>query len=279
MEADRADMKSRLKEVYNYNTYDIEESKSPNVNTTAPYSHEQHQAFVSKFSYYMKDTLNAMDTRLSNLRTWYAGEVANRIEQTDDQHDDLQEAVFDNEEAAEKALGRLAEQLLESYADTQDAEFDVLQDAREAAEAAAQSQAEGLKKDIIYAIHVIRYSGGRDLGSYGFGNAASSYYGKGQSLTGYDDLDLFRLDNAFGYAQAANPNGYSNDNDDHHVALHEMLEGAKNGFDDMIQACRDDFAGLVDDENSEAKNRRDQVNADLAAASQAAADSLWNLTA
>lgn len=50
-------------------------------------------------------------------------------------------------------------------------------------------------------MHVIRYAGGRDLGSYGFGQAASSYYGKGQNLTGIDDLDLFRVKNAYGYAQ------------------------------------------------------------------------------
>ena len=37
----------------------------------------------------------------------------------------------------------------------------MLRDSRDAAEAAAYSNAEGFKKDIIYAMHVIRYAGGQ----------------------------------------------------------------------------------------------------------------------
>lgn len=69
-----------------------------------------------------------------------------------------------------------------------------------------RSKALGLKKDIIYAMHVIRYAGGKDLGSFGFGQGASSFHGKGNSLTGIDELDLWRAPTRLGYAQVQDGN-------------------------------------------------------------------------
>ena len=136
---------------------------------------------------------------------------------------------------------------------------------RAAAEASAQSKAEGLKKDVIYAMHVIRYAGGKDLGAFGFGNAASSYYGKGNSLTGIDELDMFRKPNKHNYAQVADAKKPQkiNKDDEHHANLNKMLEDAKTGFDIMIQACRDDFAAAAQIEKDESRNRMYQVNGDV----------------
>ena len=39
-----------------------------------------------------------------------------------------------------------------------------------------------------------------------------------------------------------------------------MLADAKNGFDVMIEACKEDFADLVAEEKSESMARKDQVN-------------------
>lgn len=50
-------------------------------------------------------------------------------------------------------------------------------------------------------MHVLRYAGGKDLGGYSFGHYASSYYGKGNALTGIDELDEYRHENSFDYAQ------------------------------------------------------------------------------
>ena len=97
----------------------------------------------------------------------------------------------------------MAEDLLEQYSETQDEEASLLADARAAAEAIATSEAERLKKEIIYAMHVIRYAGGKDKGQFGFGLGASGFYGKGNGLTGIDELDLWRTPNGSGYAQVS----------------------------------------------------------------------------
>lgn len=53
-----------------------------------------------------------------------------------------------------------------------------------------------------------------------------------------------------------------------------MLVDAKQGFDDMLVACREDFAELVAIEKEESNNSRAQVVADVGAASDAALTAL-----
>lgn len=142
----------------------------------------------------------------------------------------------------------------------------MLQDARDADQAAASSEAESLRKQVIYAMHVLRYAGGRDSGSFGFGVHASSYYGKGNSLTGVDTLDNFRLQNAYGYAQVADvgaPILKLNDDAENRDRQEVSLLDAKYGFDAMIQACRDSFAGRTADEQDASQAAMEQLYADL----------------
>jgi predicted DNA-binding protein YlxM (UPF0122 family) len=133
--------------------------------------------------------------------------------------------LLDQREASEKSLSRFSDVLINRYSDTQSDELVLLQDARAAAEAAAQSKAEELKKDVIYSMHVLRYAGGKDLGGYSFGNFASSYYGKGNHLTGIQELDLYRVENKYGYAQVADPDAHAHD-------IHAEHEGGQNGISD-----------------------------------------------
>ena len=51
-----------------------------------------------------------------------------------------------------------------------------------------------------------------------------------------------------------------------------MLFDAKTGFDDMIQACKDDFSELVQAEKDESENRRQQVSIALSNAADAHLD-------
>ena len=100
-------------------------------------------------------------------------------------------------------------------------------------------------------MHIIRYAGGRDSGQFGFGEAASSYYGLGNSLTGIDTLDLFRLPNAHGYAQVSDsgaPIRKVNDDPVNRSRREESLIGACEAFDAMIQACSDRFGSRTADE-------------------------------
>ena len=245
MNTDRAEMKAALKEVYNYNNYDLDEAKNYS-GAEAPYKLDQHRAFLSKLAYFMKDQLRKLDARLANMRVDYAAQVATHAETAMDLVEDLQWAVQDQRDFAEKDLARLASDLLETYGETTDTEYALLQDSRAAAEAGMATGFEASRKNVIYAIHVLRYAGGEDLGAFGFGNFASSYYGKGNSLTGIDELDSFRLPNSHGYAQVADePKGHINNDDSQTAKLEILLGEAKAEFDAMLQACRDEFGALV----------------------------------
>ena len=278
MEEARQEMKKRLQEIYNYNSYDWDASQQQDT-PISPYSHEQHQAFVTKFAFFLKDLLHQYDAAVGNMQTATTAKAAGYTEESLDQAEDLKRLVQDRADAAHKRVGRLAKDLLSAYAETQDAELALLRDARAAAESAAYSAGEGFKKDIIYSMHVLRYAGGEDKGGIGFGHFASSYHGKGNALTGIDELDLYRLPTDFGYAQIAaqaeepTPSyGLQGPAEEGHAGadLVQMLVDAKQGFDDMIVACREDFADLVATEKLESANRRAQVNADVAEAADAA---------
>jgi hypothetical protein len=82
----------------------------------------------------------------------------------------------------------------------QDMELELLKDNRVALEAKTAGNIEQTRRDVIYAMHVIRYGGGTDSLNTGFGLGASSYLGLGNSLTGVDELDNFRLPNPHNYA-------------------------------------------------------------------------------
>lgn len=111
--------------------------------------------------------------------------------------------IYDLRTDSTKLCERKAAAILEAYEKHQVEELAALQDNRAATEAAANAAANQAKLDVIYSMHVLRYAGGRDLGSFGFGSGASSYYGKGNHLTGIDELDLYRESNSYGYAQVA----------------------------------------------------------------------------
>merc|ERR1712060_866596 len=65
--------------------------------------------------------------------------------------------------------------------------------------------------------------------------------------------------------------------DHHHDKLEQMLADARQGFADMIQACRDDFQALVDIDELEADDRKAEVDRVLGDAVDAAADTQHDL--
>jgi hypothetical protein len=230
----------------------------------------------------MKDFLAERDARLEALRNEYAGEVQSRWEAAIEQNEDLQRRVTDEHDASNKANERYADNLLENYGEIQTNELSLLRDARAACEAAAVSRAEELRKQIIYAMHIMRYAGGRDSGSYGFGIFGSSFYGKGNSLTGIDNLDNYRLENAHGYAQTQDigaPVLKLNNDETNRERQEESFDEARYAFDTMIQNSRDYFADYVATDKAESQAREEQVNADLFYATDASERSLANTSA
>ena len=184
-------------------------------------------------------------------------------------NEDAQRAVTDDAEKSWKRDERAADTLLEDYAGYNADLLAQLQEQRAIDEAAAGTRAEEERLNIIYAMHVLRYAGGRDSGSFGFGNYASSYYGKGNSLTGIDTLDNYRLPSTYGYAQVGEvgaPILKLNDDGENRDRQEASLKDAQSGFDAMVQACRDSFGGRTADEQAAADAARQQVDADLAAA-------------
>merc|ERR1712151_622707 len=158
----------------------------------------------------------------------------------------------------------------------------MLQDWRDAEEAGASSEAERLRKQVIYAMHIIRYAGGRDSGSFGFGSAPSSYYGKGNSLTGIAALDDYRLPNAHGYAQVAEvgaPILKLNNDAENRSRQEEALVAACEEFDAMVQACRDRMADRVAQEKADSDAARQQLNDNMAYATSSSEGALAALIA
>jgi len=152
-----------------------------------------------------------------------------------------------------------------------ESEFLLLQDARAAAEEGMRLGLESARKNVIYNMHILRYAGGRDLGSFGFGFYPSSFYGKGNSLTGVDTLDLFRLPNTHGYAQVeSGPKGHINSDDEQTAKAEAALAAAKEEFAAMIAACRADFGAIVADEKAASTAEMDRLNTAVADASEAA---------
>jgi hypothetical protein len=259
MQACRELMALRLKEIYSYNSYDLGAIEAKGDNIAAPYSHEQHVNFIQKFAYYQRDSLRGFDGRNKDFVTGNAVKVAALTEESLDEVEAMELVIGDRNDDHQKAVGRAADAMLEAYDELQVEELAALRDNRAATEASADAAAEQAKLGVIYAMHVLQYAGGKDRGNFGFGLGASSFYGKGNGLTGVDELDLYREGNYHGYAQVKDITS----DDVHHADLVASLEGAKQDFDDAMQACIDDFTAHAEAEHQQAADTRDQLINDL----------------
>ena len=124
--------------------------------------------------------------------------------------------------------------LLQEFAEAQ---LGLLQEERAAGEASVASSIEELRKLAIYSLHVMRYGGGYDAQQTGFGEGASSYYGRGNALTGVDELDNFRLPNPHGYAQVA---------DVHSDELEDQLQFARDAVAEVVSNARAEGRDIAD---------------------------------
>ena len=80
MEEDKAEMKRLLKEVYNYNTHDLDAAATAD-GSAAPWSDEQHLGFMSKLHYWSKEILSGKDALLANKRDEYAARREGLVEE------------------------------------------------------------------------------------------------------------------------------------------------------------------------------------------------------
>merc|ERR1712051_1111726 len=79
MAEDRAEMKRLLKEIYNYNTHDLDATATADGDA-APWSVEQHNGFLSKLHYWSKAQLSGKDAMLADMRQLYATTTAGMLD-------------------------------------------------------------------------------------------------------------------------------------------------------------------------------------------------------
>ena len=248
MAHDRAEMKRLLKEIYNYNTHDLDATASA-TGDAAPWSVEQHNGFMSKLHYWSKAQLAGKDAMLANMRDEYAATAAGMMEQVAAERLASDRRVTDLREANSTALDRLGQDEVNAFDALMDAELGLLQDARAQLEARVAAEVEAVRKNVIYSMHVLRYGGGYDVMQTGFGKGASSFHSVGNYLTGVAELDDFRLGNPHGYAQVSDK---QNSQDDHSDKLEAMLLSSIAEFDAIIAGARAEFAARVAQDQADA---------------------------
>ena len=241
MAEDRAEMKRLLKEIYNYNTHDLDATATATGNA-APWSVEQHNGFMAKLHYWSKAQLNGKAAMLQNMRDEYAATEANMMDQVLAEKLASDRRIEDLRLASQTALERLGQDSVSDFQNYTEAELGMLQDFRAALEAETAGKVEAVRKNVIYAMHVLRYAGGYDVEQTGFGKGASSFHTVGNYLTGVAELDDFRLPNRDAYAQVADK---INSNDDHHVKLEEMLMDSVASVNDIIDGARAEMSERV----------------------------------
>jgi len=228
MNEDRAEMKRLLKEIYNYNTHDLDATAAAD-GSAAPWSVEQHNGFMAKLHYWSREQLAGKAAALASYRDEYAAAAASAVDQAEGQLLNANRQVEDQRDAAEVAITRMVEDQLAQLSAFEEMELGLAKDARANLEALVASQVEGFRKQVIYSLHVLRFAGGYDVEQTGFGVGASSYYGNGNALTGVDELDNFRLGNPHGYAQVA---------DKHSDDLEVALDAARDGVAQVVADAR-----------------------------------------
>ena len=111
MDADRAEMKRLLKEIYNYNTHDLDAAAASD-GSAAPWSVEQHNGFMAKLHYWSREQLSGKAAALASYRDEYAAAAASAVDQAEGQLLNANRQVEDQRDAAEVAITRMVEDQL-----------------------------------------------------------------------------------------------------------------------------------------------------------------------
>ena len=114
MEEDKAEMKRLLKEIYNYNTHDLDATATA-TGDAAPWSAEQHNGFMSKLHYWSKAQLAGKDAMLANMRDEYASLERSMLEKAAIERLGSDRKIEDFRDAATTALTRLSEDTINAF--------------------------------------------------------------------------------------------------------------------------------------------------------------------
>lgn len=235
--------------------------------------------------------------------------VSNGVDHQEEKIKELTNALNDLIASAEAGCTRHAEEYLDNLEEVASTELGLLDDAKAATEAVIDSTEDDTQEDVIYIKHVLANArpgstapngdvvpGGNGNGNggnggipagnggadpfAGFGLAPSSFFGKGNVLTGIDALDLL-IEGAihgdkYNLAQVADkPNGGNGGNgdngvsddpedlvdesDEENIELRDELDEAIQDLQDQLQAAKDEFSEQCDHAKEDAADRADNL--------------------
>ena len=133
MDEDRAEMKRLLKEIYNYNTHDLEATATA-TGSAAPFTVEQFNGFAAKLTYFFTAQVRGKSAMLANIRDAYEGTIQGALAEAAAVRLDSDRKVQDMKESRTVELSRLSQDEIIRFDATMDAELGLLQDARAALE-------------------------------------------------------------------------------------------------------------------------------------------------
>jgi hypothetical protein len=133
MDEDRAEMKRLLKEIYNYNTHDLEATATA-TGSAAPFTDTQENGFAAKLTYFFTAQVRGKSAMLANIRDAYEATIQGALATAAEVRLDSDRKVQDMKDSRTRELSRLSQDEIISFDATMDAELGLLQDARAALE-------------------------------------------------------------------------------------------------------------------------------------------------
>jgi D-ribose pyranose/furanose isomerase RbsD len=131
--------------------------------THAPYTKHQHDQFLWKFKHYHGAQLAAMDASIENLWVFLDSRVVVRSGEAAVQANSLQNEITAEAKNIRDALLDTGDNLIQNKAEVAAIEHENLIEERIVVAAEANARADELRKEILYAVHVLRYAGGAGL--------------------------------------------------------------------------------------------------------------------
>jgi hypothetical protein len=202
---DQDQMKTILKEIYNFNNHDVDAAE--NFNGVNAYAIDTHRAFITKLKYYTDHQFLHLDTKLQNSVDMYNAVITGDVEGEDIMVDEMENAVDNALQQAMDAAQQLLDDAIAELQDGADTEIAMLDDAKNAAEAALESKICAAQKELVAIngiMNALEEVAEPDevienpnliTPEAGFGLAPSSFLANGTNfLTGIDELDLITAD-------------------------------------------------------------------------------------
>jgi ElaB/YqjD/DUF883 family membrane-anchored ribosome-binding protein len=161
LDAARDWFKDALKEAYGFVNYGEYGGGYDSQQNYAPYTNAQHHQFLYKFNHFHTEQLGHIDADLQTLKDYVTNKIAERTNDADVQSSELQGNILSKVLELQDRLRGSADTKLATLDEEIDIALEELMEEREVRVELAESRTAELRKKIIYAVHVLRYAGGK----------------------------------------------------------------------------------------------------------------------